>query len=291
MVELAPPIATDYALTTKQFDSTPLANGNGNGNGHHPAYLPLDKMPSSTKPTQLSLSPQSSKQPAMTDMVESPTSFHQAEPFGSGSGLPPPPRQAQSSASFGAGVRSNTAPTALQAGNWAGFTGRPQSMMTDESYEPDSTPLQSPYPLGQEPGPSRLPIEDSPPRSLHPKSLSHYISQHPDATVKEAVSKTYPRPNPILRLVKRFQLKHDIISGLSEEKMKKWEDKEGERARRDAGWGKVIREGGPEGGMKAREEISRTTVKPGPEEKPDVSELFWKVRCVWKRESTRISDD
>lgn len=65
---------------------------------------------------------------------------------------------------------------------------------------------------------------------------------------------TFPKPNPLSRLCHRFQVKHSVIDGLTDEEMAYWEA-EGPELRRKAGW-KLPGENGP--GV-------------------EVSPLFWKM--------------
>ena len=81
------------------------------------------------------------------------------------------------------------------------------------------------------------------------------MAQHPDHAVKDAINKHFPLSNPIIRLLKRFRVKHSVIEGMTAEEMKHWE---GQRdvLMRKAGW----RMQGEEG------------------QETEVTELFWKVR-------------
>jgi hypothetical protein len=76
--------------------------------------------------------------------------------------------------------------------------------------------------------------------------------------VGQAIRAQFPKPNPLLRLARRFKVKHSVISGLSPAEEEKWQA-EGLKLRRKAGWKLEGEEG--EGVV--------------------VSELFWKVR-IWK---------
>jgi hypothetical protein len=100
-----------------------------------------------------------------------------------------------------------------------------------------------------------------PPPRPHPKSLSAYLAAHPDATAKKAISKTYPKPNPLIRLARRFSVRHSVIHGLTKEQMKKREEHEGASKRAQAGW-RLAHE--PE----VAADGSRRVL---------VSELFWKI--------------
>ena len=109
--------------------------------------------------------------------------------------------------------------------------------------------------------PIRIPASLSPPSPPHPLSLSAYLAAHPEATVKKALRKTYPKPNPLVRLARRFKVRHSVIHGLTDKEMRKLEDKEGKLKRDQAGW---RLEGEPEVGADGRPRVI-------------ISPLFWKV--------------
>lgn len=114
--------------------------------------------------------------------------------------------------------------------------------------------------VGQE-DPIRIPASLSPPSPPHPLSLSHYLAGHPEATVKKALRKTYPKPNPLIRLARRFKVRHSVIHGLTDKEMQKLEDREGKLKRDQAGW-RLEHE--PDVGADGRPRVI-------------VSPLFWKV--------------
>jgi hypothetical protein len=87
-----------------------------------------------------------------------------------------------------------------------------------------------------------------------PNTLAAYMAKHPELTVKQAMRKLYPKPNPVKRFAHRFQVKHSVIAGLTEKETKHWKS-QGPELRRKAGWKLPGEEG------------------PGAE----VSELFWKM--------------
>lgn len=87
-----------------------------------------------------------------------------------------------------------------------------------------------------------------------PKLLSTHLAKHPNHTVGKAIRTNFPRPNPLIRLIKRFRVKHSVIEGLTEQEMRKCEER-GEELRRKAGW-------------RFEGEKGEGTV---------VSQLFWKV--------------
>ncbi|OWZ78847.1 hypothetical protein C366_02346 [Cryptococcus neoformans Tu401-1] len=68
-----------------------------------------------------------------------------------------------------------------------------------------------------------------------PKLLSTHLAKHPNHTVGKAIRTNFPRPNPLIRLIKRFRVKHSVIEGLTEQEMRKCEER-GEELRRKAGW-------------------------------------------------------
>lgn len=91
-----------------------------------------------------------------------------------------------------------------------------------------------------------------PPPAL--KTIASYVAQHPDRSVKHAMHTVFPKPNPISRLLHRFQVKHSVIDGLTDKEMQYWEA-QGPELRRRAGW-KLPGEDGPGA---------------------EVSPLFWKM--------------
>lgn len=103
------------------------------------------------------------------------------------------------------------------------------------------------------------------PRQLHPRSLSAYLAQHPDDPARRAIRKTYPKPNPLFRFFRRFKVRHDVIKGLSEQELVRFEQKEGKKRRRLAGW------------RLAEEDTEEDRIGEDGVERPVVSELFWKV--------------
>lgn len=83
----------------------------------------------------------------------------------------------------------------------------------------------------------RVPATDVVHSANHPRSIAGYLDQHPNATVAKAIRKTYPKPmNPITRIVQRFTVKHNIIKGLSDAELQRWDRKHGLQAAEDAGW-------------------------------------------------------
>lgn len=80
------------------------------------------------------------------------------------------------------------------------------------------------------------------------------MAQYPDHAVKDAVNKHFALPNPIVRLFKRFRVKHSVIEGMTLEEVTHWEAQRSVLMRK-AGWKMQGEEG------------------PGTE----VTELFWKV--------------
>lgn len=86
--------------------------------------------------------------------------------------------------------------------------------------------------------------------------LATYVASNPTHTVKEAIRSQFPKANPIVRLARRFKVKHSVIKGMTE---KEWAhyDARGAELRKKAGW--KMKEG---------------------EEGKEVSELFWKVSVV-----------
>jgi hypothetical protein len=108
----------------------------------------------------------------------------------------------------------------------------------------------------------QLPTSTTPrPRNNHPKSLASYVSTHPTQPVRSAISHLYPKPNFLIRLLRRFKVRHDVIYGLTDKEMEIWETREGKERRLQAGW---------------RLEDEDVNGKDG-EENVVVSPLFWKV--------------
>jgi hypothetical protein len=63
----------------------------------------------------------------------------------------------------------------------------------------------------------------------------------------------FPKPNPVIRLARRFKVEHSVIKGMTEKEWKRY-NAQGAELRRKAGW----------------------KMEPGEEGTP-VGELFWKV--------------
>lgn len=105
------------------------------------------------------------------------------------------------------------------------------------------------------PGLTKPSQSQSPTSTTSKRLLSHYIAQHPDHRVSNAIYSVFPRPNPFLRLINRFKVKHSVIDGLSLKEIDVWERKMGKEMRRKAGW-------------KLPDEDGEGVV---------VGELFWKV--------------
>jgi hypothetical protein len=84
------------------------------------------------------------------------------------------------------------------------------------------------------------------------------MAEHPDAGVKDAIKERFPLSNPIVRLVKRFRVKHSVIEGMTKEEMDHWEAQR-EVLMQKAGW----KMQGTEGSGTA------------------VSELYWKVSLAY----------
>ncbi|OCF31927.1 hypothetical protein I316_06309 [Kwoniella heveanensis BCC8398] len=98
-----------------------------------------------------------------------------------------------------------------------------------------------------------LPSSSSSP-SKRSKLISAYLTAHPTHSAGKAIQKTFPQPNPLIKLARRFKVKHSVINGLTDEEMRRWEG-EGKELRGKAGW-------------KLESEEGDGTV---------VTELFWKM--------------
>ena len=83
--------------------------------------------------------------------------------------------------------------------------------------------------------------------------LSSYIASNPSHTVKRAINSQFPKANPLIRLARRFKVKHSVIKGMTDKEWKRY-NAQGAELRRKAGW-------------KMEDE----------EEGTPVGELFWKV--------------
>ena len=71
----------------------------------------------------------------------------------------------------------------------------------------------------------------------------------------------FPKRNPIVRLLRRFKIKHSVIAGMTKKEMARW-TAEGSDLRAKAGW-KLEGETGA-----------------GMDDRVVASELFWKVRYL-----------
>nr|XP_018262763.1 uncharacterized protein I303_04244 [Kwoniella dejecticola CBS 10117]OBR84921.1 hypothetical protein I303_04244 [Kwoniella dejecticola CBS 10117] len=67
------------------------------------------------------------------------------------------------------------------------------------------------------------------------KLISTYLQKHPTHSAGKAIYTTFPQRNPLVRLIRRFKVKHSVINGLTEEELNKWQA-QGEGLRRKAGW-------------------------------------------------------
>lgn len=123
-----------------------------------------------------------------------------------------------------------------------------------------SPPRAYPQPVSISPlaaGPSS---GSSPNRAIPPPQLlSTHLIAHPSDSAGRAIRKVFPSPNPISRLIRRFKVKHSVISGLTSAEEKRW-NAEGGALRRRAGW-------------KLKDENEDGVV---------VSELFWKVCSTYR---------
>ena len=87
--------------------------------------------------------------------------------------------------------------------------------------------------------------------------LSHHLTKYPNHTAAQAMNTCFPKPNPLLRLARRFKIKHSVIEGMTEKEMARW-TAEGKDLREKAGWRLSYEEG----------------------DGVEVSDLFWKVSEV-----------
>ncbi|ODN72803.1 hypothetical protein L202_08239 [Cryptococcus amylolentus CBS 6039] len=114
--------------------------------------------------------------------------------------------------------------------------------------QPSSTPTA--HPLLHRPSPGQPPKHNLPP----PKLISTHLLAHPDHSAAKAIGKVFPQHNPLVRLLRRFKVKHSVIDGLTEKEEARWEA-QGPELRQRAGWKLEGEEG--DGAV--------------------VSELFWKM--------------
>jgi hypothetical protein len=145
--------------------------------------------------------------------------------------------------------------------------GPPRSALPDflppAKSEPASngTAISSPAPVGAYDQPKPHATQQNQPQagpSGPPKRLlSTYMRDHPDDTVRDAIKERFPPPNPLIRLFKRFRIKHSVIEGMTQDEMDHWEAQR-ETLMQKAGWKMQGTEG------------------PGTE----VSELYWKVSFI-----------
>jgi hypothetical protein len=103
--------------------------------------------------------------------------------------------------------------------------------------------------------PTQLKMTEKP-RAASSALLSTHLVAHPDHTAKRAIHTQFPLPNPLIRLVRRFAVKHSVIKGMTESEWKKFERQAPELMRK-AGW--------------------KPAGAPAEDEGVEVGELFWKV--------------
>jgi hypothetical protein len=155
-------------------------------------------------------------------------------------------------------------PTDHYDGRIPSHRGPPRSALPD--FLPPSKPDQadeasadSPAPVGPyaQPKPHdshHHPTSGAGPSGPPKQLLSTYMADHPNDTVRDAIKERFPLPNPLVRLFKRFRVKHSVIEGMTKEEMDHWEAQR-EILMQKAGWKMEGTEG------------------PGTE----VTELYWKV--------------
>jgi hypothetical protein len=155
-------------------------------------------------------------------------------------------------------------PTDHYDGRIPSHRGPPRSALPD--FLPPSKPDQaneasvnSPAPVGPyaQPNPQNSnhhPTSGAGPSGPPKQLLSTYMADHPNDTVRDAIKERFPLPNPLVRLFKRFRVKHSVIEGMTKEEMDHWEAQR-ETLMQKAGWKMEGTEG------------------PGTE----VTELYWKV--------------
>jgi len=169
---------------------------------------------------------------------------------------------------------SRTTPLAIPTEQYDGripsHRGPPRSALPDflppSKPEPTNEPVraESPGPVGAYAQPQPQPQSQAIPSlqkqpiagpSGPPKRLlSTHMADHPNDTVRDAIKERFPLPNPLIRLFKRFRVKHSVIEGMTKEEMDHWEGQR-ETLMQKAGWKMEGTEG------------------PGTE----ITELYWKV--------------
>lgn len=126
--------------------------------------------------------------------------------------------------------------------------------ITKPSAGPSSPP--SPTAASAYPQPHACPSKPSLPAPASNRLLTTHLLAHPDHTAKKAIHTQFPNPNPIIRLARRFKVKHSVIKGMTDHEWKRYE-KMAPELKRKAGW--------------------KRAGAPAEEEGVEVSELFWKV--------------
>jgi hypothetical protein len=143
--------------------------------------------------------------------------------------------------------------------------GPPRSALPDflTPSKPEPTTenrMESPAPAGPyaQPQPqATVPRQKQPeagPSGPPKRLLSTHMADHPNDTVRDAIKERFPLPHPLVRLFKRFRIKHSVIEGMTKEEMDHWESQR-ETLMQKAGWKMEGTDG------------------PGTE----VTELYWKV--------------
>ncbi|WVF71175.1 hypothetical protein IAT40_005975 [Kwoniella sp. CBS 6097] len=147
-------------------------------------------------------------------------------------------------------VASSSAPAAIDQA-FEPITPQPPSAYAQPGI-PATSPSTSTHNASAGPSISTVTTPSSP--NKRSKLISAYLTAHPTHSAGKAIHKTFPQPNPLIKLARRFKVKHSVINGLTDEELRKWEG-EGEELRRKAGW-------------KLQGEQGEGTV---------VSDLFWKM--------------
>jgi hypothetical protein len=65
--------------------------------------------------------------------------------------------------------------------------------------------------------------------------ISTHLLKHPDHSAGTAIRAMFPNPNPVKRMLRRFEVKHSVIDGLTKKEEAHWES-HGPELRRKAGW-------------------------------------------------------
>lgn len=215
-------MASQPSLDKGELQGQPYLNGLTNGHGHVDPLHPLPK--SATLPPALDIIPTSEPLGSLFVNTGLTNGNVQSDQIAS-----PVPLSANSPALSPTPVRDGPS----RRSSHLRLDG---AAVSSSSHKPAPVSPRTPFPHDQR------------------RLLSHHLLQHPEHTVKKAAQVVFPRPNALMRLARRFQIRHSVINGLSKKEEAHWET-EAEVLRKKAGW-------------KARGEAG---------EGVEMSPLFWKA--------------